>query len=144
MGPLIPPGSTTPSSSAEVSGGQWQAVPRAQWGSIFTMNTIRLAIDTTTGAIISLRTGATTTAAPPDRDRAGAEATTQKPPLRAYQDWATSSNPIARFAYAAHDDAQAEAFFANYSFGCPRCGWAKEAFSKPGEKTSSTQSAHEI
>ena len=129
MGPLIPPSS---SARADVSGAQWQAVPRALWGSTFTMNTIRLAIDPITGAIISLRTGATTTTAPPDKGWAGAEAITH---LRADQDWATSSSPIARFAYAAHDDAQAEAFFANYSFGCPRCGWAKEAFSKPGENT---------
>jgi len=46
--------------------------------------------------------------------------------------WASETNPLARFAYATHDDQQAERFFTNYSYGCPHCGWAKVAFTKPG------------
>jgi hypothetical protein len=146
MGPLISPdadaseihtgngNSNVDSGNIGSSNGQWHVVDRAQWGSTFTLNKMKLAIDPSTGAIISLQTDARHSAAASNHSRA--EQATTHP--QATRDWASSSHPIARFAYVAHDAAQAEAFFGNYSFGCPRCGWAKEAFTKPG-KCLSTQ-----
>jgi hypothetical protein len=84
----------------------WQTVPVAQWGSVVSLGKLKLSLDTGTGAITSLQA--------------------------AGRNWASASHPVARFVYVTHDGAQADAFFTNYSFGCPRCGWAKEAFSKPG------------
>ena len=94
-------------------GSGWKTVPPAQWAQPFTLGGAKLTLNATTGAIISLQQGGSVKAT-------------------AGRNWASESHPIGRFAYVTHDDDQAEKFFANYSFGCPRCGWAKEAFSKPG------------
>ena len=89
-------------------GQRWNQIPRDQWGSQIELGGFELRLDPRTGAIVSLRHS------------------------NATHNWASAVSPLGRFAYATHSERQAEQFFVNYSYGCPHCGWAREAFTKPG------------
>ena len=118
-------------------GPDWQDLPRDQWGQPVVIGSsssgggdsvgggggLQLALDPVTGAIVSLQ-----------KQQVGGDQQQQQQHQHQHQShsWASPSRPLARFAYVAHSGEQATAFFKNYSFGCPRCGWATEGFTKPG------------
>ncbi len=87
----------------------WTEVPQQQWAKSSTLGMLDVALDATTGAIVGLSTGSSG------------------------KQWAGTAHPLARFAYATHDAAQAETFNQRYFFRGPKpCGWCGYAFGKEG------------
>ena len=97
------------------TGPGWSSLAQDQWSKSVVIGGLKVALDSATGAIVTL---------------ARVNSSSEDPATTT--GWASKSRPLARFAYVTHSGDQGSAFFHNYSFGCPRCGWATEGFTKPG------------
>ena len=86
----------------------WKELPRGRWGEATALGKLNVSLDPATGAIVGLSRGSG-------------------------RQWASASQPLARFAYATHDAAQAAQFAERYFFRGPKaCGWCGYAFGKDG------------